>query len=141
MFGVELLVNSARLRPATLLKKRLWYRCFPVNFVKLLRKPFLQNTSRPLLLCFEHAQIFHISRVTWGIIWLFIIVESVNNALTSYNRLCNYVKLNSKEPTKMFNSALVIEKWLNISFSESKKNFCRLIKLWTPKICISTRFC
>ena len=29
----------AGLRPATLLKKRLWYRCFPVNFVK-----FLQNT-------------------------------------------------------------------------------------------------
>ena len=33
------------LRPATLLKKRLWHRCFPVNFVKLLRALFLQNTS------------------------------------------------------------------------------------------------
>ena len=31
--------------PATLLKKRLWHRCFPVNFVKFLRAPFLQNTS------------------------------------------------------------------------------------------------
>ena len=27
-------------RPATLLKKRLWHRCFPVNFVKILRTPF-----------------------------------------------------------------------------------------------------
>ena len=27
---------------ATLLKKRLWHRCFPVNFVKFLRKHFLQ---------------------------------------------------------------------------------------------------
>ena len=27
----------AGLRPATLLKKRLWHRCFPVNFVKFLR--------------------------------------------------------------------------------------------------------
>ena len=35
--------------PATLLKKRLWNRCFPVNFVKFLRTPFLQNTSRRLL--------------------------------------------------------------------------------------------
>ena len=26
--------------PATLLKKRLWYRCLPVNFVKFLRTPF-----------------------------------------------------------------------------------------------------
>ena len=40
------------LRPATLLKKRLWERCFPVNFAKFLRTPFLQNTSGRLLLCF-----------------------------------------------------------------------------------------
>ena len=35
----------AGLRPATLSKKRLWHRCFPVNFAKFLRTPFLQNTS------------------------------------------------------------------------------------------------
>ena len=28
-------------RPVTLLKKRLWHRCFPVNFVKFLRTLFL----------------------------------------------------------------------------------------------------
>ena len=28
------------LTPATLLKNRLWHRCFPVNFVKFLRKLF-----------------------------------------------------------------------------------------------------
>ena len=39
-----------RLRPATLLKKRLWHRCFLVNFVKFLRTPFLQNISGRLLL-------------------------------------------------------------------------------------------
>ena len=39
----------AGLRPATLLKKRLWYRCFPVNFAKFLRTPILQNTSGRLL--------------------------------------------------------------------------------------------
>ena len=32
-------------RLATLLKKSLWHRCFPVNFAKFLRTPFLQNTS------------------------------------------------------------------------------------------------
>ena len=31
-------------QPVTLLKKRLWQRCFPVNFAKFLRTPFLQNT-------------------------------------------------------------------------------------------------
>ena len=40
----------AGLRPATLLKKRFWHRCFPVNFTKFLRTPFLQNISRRLLL-------------------------------------------------------------------------------------------
>ena len=38
------------LRPATLLKMRLWQRWFSVNFAKFLRTPFLQNTSRLLLL-------------------------------------------------------------------------------------------
>ena len=33
---------------ATLLKKRLWHRYFPLNFAKLLRTPFLQNTSGQL---------------------------------------------------------------------------------------------
>ena len=37
-------------RPATLLKKRLWHRCFPVNFTKFLGTPFLQNSSGRLLL-------------------------------------------------------------------------------------------
>ena len=57
---VEILQNSQEntcarasflsLRSATLLKKRLWRRCFPANFVKLLRTPFLQNISGQLLL-------------------------------------------------------------------------------------------
>ena len=29
--------------PATILKKRLWYRCLPVNFVIFLRTPFLRK--------------------------------------------------------------------------------------------------
>ena len=40
----------AGLTPATLLKKRLWRRCFPVNFVKFLRTPFLTEHLRWLLL-------------------------------------------------------------------------------------------
>ena len=40
----------AALRPATLLKRRLWHRYFSVNFPKFLRTPFLQKTSGRLLL-------------------------------------------------------------------------------------------
>ena len=47
MFACELV---SWLSPATLLKKRLWHRCFPVSFSKFLRTPFSQNTSELLLL-------------------------------------------------------------------------------------------
>ena len=40
--------------PATLRKKRLWHRCFPVNFAKFLRTPFSQNTSGRLFLDKQH---------------------------------------------------------------------------------------
>ena len=39
----------AGLRAATLLKKRPWHRCLPVNFAKFLRTPFLHYTSGRLL--------------------------------------------------------------------------------------------
>ena len=41
--------NFACLRPATLLKKRLWPRCFPVNLAKFLRTPLLTKHLRWLL--------------------------------------------------------------------------------------------
>ena len=41
------LINlQAGLRPATLLKKRLWHRCFPVNFAKPLTTRFLTEQLR-----------------------------------------------------------------------------------------------
>ena len=45
------------LRPATLLKKRFWHRCFPVNFAKFLRTPFLTEYFRWLLPVIEKKQI------------------------------------------------------------------------------------
>ena len=41
---LEISQNSQE-NTCALLKKRLWYRCFPVNFVKFLGTPFLHNTS------------------------------------------------------------------------------------------------
>ena len=38
------------LRPATLLKKRLWHRCFPMNFAKFTRTLFFTEHLRWLLL-------------------------------------------------------------------------------------------
>ena len=44
----------AGLRPATLSKKRLWYRCFPMNFENFLRTPFIIEKLRWLLLSYIH---------------------------------------------------------------------------------------
>ena len=54
-------------RPATLLKKRLWYRCFPVNFAKFLRTPFSIEHLWWLLLrhsfpCFHETEYFKETR-------------------------------------------------------------------------------
>ena len=38
LFFIKLQASS--LKPSTLLEKRLWHRCFLVNFTKLLRTPF-----------------------------------------------------------------------------------------------------
>ena len=43
----------AGLRPATLLKKRLWRRCFSLNFMKYLRTPLFIKHLWWLLLCFK----------------------------------------------------------------------------------------
>ena len=37
--GVSFLIESPALRRATLLKKKLWFRCFPMNFMNSLRTP------------------------------------------------------------------------------------------------------
>ena len=55
---------SLSLRAETLLKKRLKNRYFPVNFVKFLRTPFLQNTSARLLLVIERKGVQHETVVT-----------------------------------------------------------------------------
>ena len=47
---VSFLIKFRRHASVSLLKKRLWNRCFPVNFAKFSRTPFLQKTSERLLL-------------------------------------------------------------------------------------------
>ena len=100
----------AGLRPATLLKKRLWHRCFPVNFAKILRAPFLQNTwtaaschcsqiliiLRGLCPCFDHSQgdlkwdsCFHIclnSEFSWAQkLATFRLFKSLSHTVVTYH--------------------------------------------------------
>ena len=51
-----------RPRPANLLKKRRWHRCFPVNFAKFPRTPFLQNISSRLLLWLQLFNLYQLNQ-------------------------------------------------------------------------------
>ena len=73
--GVSIFIKSQAwgLRPATLLKKKLWHRHFPVDFAIFLRTAYLQNTSGRLLLilfvacflCFPLSEIFVSKKVDY----------------------------------------------------------------------------
>ena len=52
------------LRPATLLRKRLWHRCCPVNFAKFIRTPFI---------------IEHLSVAASGVLLKFATLEPFSN--------------------------------------------------------------
>ena len=66
----------AGLRPATLLKRRLWHRCFPVNFSKFLRTSFFAEHFRWLLLRFAdrptHYFFWHVTSNTGILFWVFL---------------------------------------------------------------------
>ena len=64
---VSFLIKLQGWRPATLLKKRRWHSCFPVNFVKFLRQPFFT----------EH--------LCWLLLWM--VVRSLDNRPSSFWRL------------------------------------------------------
>ena len=59
----------ANLRPVTLLKKRLWHSCFPVDFAKFLRTSFFTEHLQWLLLKFisNHSkEILYVNRNLMG---------------------------------------------------------------------------
>ena len=73
-------------RSATLSKKRPWQRCFPVNFAKILRTPFLQNTSGRLLLSFliDHFEYFLEQKFYWK---CYCILRKLKFCLVFYQRM------------------------------------------------------
>ena len=73
-------VKFIGLRPANLLKKRLWHRCFPVNFTKFLRTPFLQNTSgRLLLFIVQWPYRMTLTLITFGFLFHFMLVGVIED--------------------------------------------------------------
>ena len=94
------------LRPATLLKKRLWHRCFPVYFSKFLRTLFLQSTSRLLL-------IIHIKKTF--IFTNFIDLDSNSNSILCFPVGKYMHKVNPKGTRTRFTNAVLASLLLTLS--------------------------
>ena len=69
----------AFLRPPTLLKKRLWLRCFPVNLAKFLSTDFFTEHLRWLLLSFDDGHLISTPQVS---------------------RLCSFVTIESRDAAR-----------------------------------------
>ena len=53
----------AGLRPATLFKKRLWHKCFPVNFARFLRSTFFTEHLQTTAFIIRHQEAFSLSKI------------------------------------------------------------------------------
>ena len=74
----------AGLRPATLLKKSLWHRCFPVNFAKFLRIPFYRTPQGD---CFSTSCLYTLRSDPHFVLW-YCIQENFVSYLISNVDLC-----------------------------------------------------
>ena len=108
-------VTSLRL----LLKKRLWHRCFPVNFGKFFRTTFLKNTSGRLLLnpIFPH-QLF---------------CKSIDEIICCWKGN-DYSRRTLEQPTSMIDS-LEQKLYFQICFYRSSHLRCSLKKSCFEKFC------
>ena len=85
---------SCRLRPVTLLKKRLWHRPFPVNFAKYLRTPFFHRT--PQGDCFWiYGVVFYRQKIPQKAPWYFF-DRVLNNVMLSDFFVNNSVTLSPR---------------------------------------------
>ena len=63
------------LRPATLWRKRLWHRCFPMNFAKFLRTPFFKEHLWRLLLLFTTRWCYTKFNIYYFVLYLFLVIN------------------------------------------------------------------
>ena len=81
------------LRPATLLNKRLLHSCFTVNFAKFLRTPFLQNTSRRLLLNLSLRWWIFRSSCSQMFFKIRVLKKSLLNCVPCVLKTCSYANV------------------------------------------------
>ena len=129
--------KGSSLRPATLLKKRRWYRCFPVNFVKFPRTPFLQNTSERLLLNVGYLSksiswnYFMFHEMTLKLYFMKCLERKISQCILPLRTNNSRFSWNKTDVTEMFWSYRVIETILSLNWecfeSLSLKSFDKFL--------------
>ena len=82
-------LNKLQARPVTLLRKRLWHRCFLVNFAKFLRTPSLRNTFGRLLSdLYFFQKFFKLSKN----LHCFLFYKNMNSGIVSdiFEKICSF---------------------------------------------------
>ena len=80
-------------RVATLLKKRLWHKCFPVNIAKFLRTSFLQNTSGRVLLASDRSDLYRNFALTIVVLSTKKLYPSFLKTVYVFQNICFKVKV------------------------------------------------
>ena len=117
----SLYYQSCRPRLATLFKKRPWHRCFPVNFVKFGRTPFLTEHLCWLLQVLQNRCSYKFPNIHQKIYVLKSLFNTVRGLKTcNFNKKETSTLLFSCEYHKIFKNSYFIEhtQWLLLNMDE-----------------------
>ena len=136
----------ADLRSATLLKKRLWHRCFPVSFEKFLRTSFsIEHLWRLRLLSLWYIYPKHISFLSNS--WQTLTNLVCSSMIQSYDSECGFLSRShtiSKDPrlaNNIFNFVIDCHE-LKVNSVETLPAIFKIQSIWKRyillnKLCIS----
>ena len=103
-------------------KKETLTQCFPVNFVKFLRTPFLQNTSRPLFL-YSPTYFVNFHVFSWKCFLCLLILRKLFQMQSSLTKIFNFT---SSEWYYLF----LLQKFICVIIVISEKRLlCRLLEV------------
>ena len=102
---------------------RLCHRCFPVNFVKFLRTPFLQNTFRWLLFSLVQTRYFYDEKVATFLSWMLH---------THQVRCCHFFIVESCCLKCEFDTDVKIKNYFH--YDEDQLLFCKKVHIETKSI-------
>ena len=109
----------AGLQAGTLLRKRFWYGCFPVNFVKILRTRFSLNTSKLLLLRFEEVIIQNMYNIYIHLFLHSLLLHKLFSLFCMLSKRDN--QFSPSAPTYFFSLICMLSKRDNHNFKKTRE--------------------